>query len=196
MEKKILDSQWVNLEWKREAGEPELMIHHSHPGTSIMILQKFAEKMQWSKKKKHYDYHAGSNLVISYPSHIRESSDLINGEPTRKDSTWLYLSSKADFRMTNLNTAFAQALNLHSRPLTITANVTANKETVTQALGQVYYAPEGRQRYVFTPVVEEFYEVHSNHWDEVEITLKELHAQKVKFYNESQCVIRLHFKKE
>lgn len=194
--KKILDSQWVNLEWKREAGEPELMIHHSHPGTSIMILQKFAEKMQWSKKKKHYDYHAGSNLVIRYPSHIRESSDLINSEPTRKDSTWLYLSSKADFRMTNLNTAFAQALNLHSRPLTITANVTANKETVTQALGQVYYAPEGRQRYVFTPVVEEFYEVHSNHWNEVEITLKELHAQKVKFYNESQCVIRLHFKKE
>ena len=193
--KKILDSQWVNLEWKREAGEPELMIHHSHPTTSIMILKKFAEKMQWSKKN-HYDYYAGSNLVISYPSHIRESSDLSSGEATRKDSTWLYLSSKADFRMINLNTAFAEALNLHSRPLTSTANVTANKETVTQSLGQVYYAPQGRQRYVFTPVEEEFYEVQSNHWDEVEITLKELHAQKVKFYDQSQCVIRRHFKKD
>ena len=78
----------------------------------------------------------------------------------------------------------------------MTANVTANKETVTQSLGQVYYAPEGRQRYVFTPPVEEFYEVQTNHWDEVEITLKELDDQKVNFYDQSQCVIRLHFKKD
>ena len=39
--KKILDPQWVNLEWKREASEPELLIHHSDPGTSVMILKKF-----------------------------------------------------------------------------------------------------------------------------------------------------------
>ena len=195
--KKILDSQWVNLDWKREAGEPELMIHHSDRGTSIMILKKFAEKMKWlNKNTPHYDYHAGSNLVITYPSHVRELSDLSIDEPTRKDSTWLYLSSKADFRLTNLNTAFADALNLHPRPLTMTANVTANKETVTQSLGQVYYAPEGRQCYVFTPPVEEFYEVQTNHWDEVEITLKELDDQKVNFYDQSQCVIRLHFKKD
>ena len=194
--KKILDPQWVNLEWKREASEPELLIHHSDPGTSVMILKKFSEMMQWVNKTNHLDYHAGPNLVISYPSHIRQTSDLSINEPSKIDSNWLYLSSKADFRLTNLNTTFAEALNLLARGLTVTASVTANSETVTQSLGQVYYAPEGLQRYVFTPPVEEFYEVQTNHWDEVEITLKELDDQKVNFYSQSQCVIRLHFKKE
>ena len=44
--KKILDAQWVNLEWKREASEPELLIHHSNPSTSVIILKKVAEMMQ------------------------------------------------------------------------------------------------------------------------------------------------------
>ena len=194
--KKILDPQWVNLEWKREASEPELLIHHSDPGTSVLILKKFSEMMQWVNKTNHLDYRAGPNLVISYPSHIRQTSDLSINEPTKIDSNWLYLSSKADFRLTNLNTTFAEAFNLLAKPLTVTASVTANSETVTQSLGQVYYAPEGLQRYVFTPPVEEFYEVQTNHWDEVEITLKELDDQKVNFYSQSQCVIRLHFKKD
>ena len=194
--KKILDPQWVNLEWKRKASEPELLIHHSDPGTRVMILKKFSEMMQWVNKTNHLDYRAGPNLVISYPSHIPQTSDLSINEPSKIDSNWLYLSSKADFRLTNLNTTFAEALNLLARPLTVTASVTANSETVTQSLGQVYYAPEGLQRYVFTPPVEEFYEVQTNHWDEVEITLKELDDQKVNFYSQSQCVIRLHFKKE
>ena len=78
----------------------------------------------------------------------------------------------------------------------MTANVTANKETITQSLGQVYYAPEGRQRYAFTPVQETFQEVQDNHWEEVETTLKELDGTLVQFQSDSQCVIRLHFKKE
>ena len=61
--KKILDDQWVKLEWKRETGEPELLIHHSDPGTSVMILKKFAERMEWVNKTNHLDYRAGSNLV-------------------------------------------------------------------------------------------------------------------------------------
>ena len=194
--KKILDDQWVKLEWKREASEPELLIHHSDPGTSVMILKTFAERMEWVNKTNHLNYRAGQNLVIRYPSYTRETSDLSNNEPTKIDSNWLYLSSKEDFRLTNLNATFAEALNLLARPLTVTANVTANKETVTQSLGQVYYAPEGLQRYVFTPPVEEFYEMQTNHWGEVEITLKELYDQKVNFYSQSQCVIRLHFKKD
>ena len=194
--KKILDAQWVNLEWKREASEPEVLIHHSNPSTSVIILKKVAETMQWVNKTNNIDYHAGPNLVISYPSHTRETSDLSNGEPTKTDSNWVYLSSKVDFRLINLNTTFAEALNLHARPLTVTASVTANKETVTQSLSQVYYAPQGRERYVFTPPVEEFYEVETNHWDEVEITLKELDDNLVKFQSDSQCVVRLHFKKE
>ena len=126
--KKILDGQWVDLEWKREASEPELFIHHSDPGTSVMLLKKFAEKMQWINKTKQIDYHAGPNLVIMYPSHIRHASELSSGEATKIDSHWLYLSSKADFRMTNLNATFAKALNLLARPLTVVANVTSNKE--------------------------------------------------------------------
>ena len=78
----------------------------------------------------------------------------------------------------------------------MTANVTANKETVTQSLGQVYYAPQGRQRYAFTPVQETFQEVQDNHCEEVETTLKELDGTLVQFPSDSQCVIRLHFKKE
>lgn len=47
---KITDVQWVDFEWKREQSEPELFLHHSDPSTSIMILKKFADIMQWSDK--------------------------------------------------------------------------------------------------------------------------------------------------
>ena len=194
--RKILDTQWVNLAWKRDASEPELLVEHSDPTTAILIMKKVAEIMQWRNKNNNYDYHAGPNLVISYSSHTRDSSELSTNEATKSDASWLYLSSKADFRMINLNTAFVEALNLHSRPLTVTAKVTASKETVSQSLGQVYYAPQGRERYLFTPPVEEWYDVQTNHWDEVEISLKELDDKLATFQSDSQCLIRLHFKKE
>ena len=108
----------------------------------------------------------------------------------------MYLSSKPDFRLINLNAGFADALNLHARPLTVSAKVTANKDTVPQSLGQVYYAPQGRERYLFTPPVEELYDVQTTHWDEVEISLKELDDNLVTFQSDSQCLIRLHFKKD
>ena len=57
----------------------------------------------------------------------------------------------------------------------------------------MYYAPQGRERYLFTPPVEEFYDVQTAHWDEVEMTLKD---NLVKFQSDSQCLIRLHFKKD
>lgn len=108
--------------------------------------------------------------MIGYPSNIRErTSDLDNGEAIKVTSDWLLLSSKAEFRFINLNTAFTEVLNLNARPLTVTASVTANQQSVTQTLGQVYYAPDGRERYLFTPSVEEFYVVQTDHWDEVEI---------------------------
>ena len=152
--------------------------------------------MQWIQKTNHKDYHAGPDLVISYPSHTRGPSGLSNNEPTKLDNIWLELSCKSDFIFTNLNATFAKALNLNPRPLTVTANVASNKETVTQSLGQVYYASEGLQRAVFTPPVEEFYDVQTDHLDEVEITQKELDDSKVDFYSQGQCVIRLHFTKE
>ena len=193
---KILDSQWIKLEWKRENGEPELLMHHSNPGTFIKILRKFAKSMHWINPANYNDGHMGMNIVFSYPSNTRETSDLDINAAHKMDATWVFLSSKVDFQFINLNQAFADALNLHTRPLTVTAKVTANKETVTQSLGQVYYAPEGRERYLFTPPVEEFYEVQTMQWEEVEISLKELDDNLVNFQTNSQCLIRLHFKKD
>ena len=194
--KKVLDANWTTLEWKREAGEPELLMHHSHSSTDNRILRKFAKTMHWINPSNLNDGHMGMNVVFSYPSHTRETSDLSNNEVHKLDATWLYLSSKVDFRFINLNAAFADALNLHARPLAVTAKVMANKETVTQSLGQVYYAPQGRERYLFTPPVEEFYDVQTTHWDEIEISLKELDGSLVNFQSDSQCLIRLHFKKD
>ena len=96
--------------------------------------------------------------------------------------------------MINLNTSFADALNLHARPLTVTAKVTAGSATISQPLGQVYYAPQGRERYLFTPPVEERHHLHTTRWDEMEISLKELDDSLVKVQSDSQCLIRLHFK--
>ena len=194
--KKVLDVNFAKLEWKREVGEPELLLHHSDPSTDILILRKFADSMSWINRANYNDGHLGLNLLLSYPSHTRETSELTSNVPALLDATWLRLSSKVDFRFINLNQAFADALNLHARPLTVTASVTANKEAVTQSLGQVYYAPEGRERYLFSPPVEEFHDVQTTHWEEVEISLKELDDNLVNFQPNSQCLIRLHFKKD
>ena len=147
-----------------------------------------------AQSRTHVQYRLLSKNVLKRFLKSRKKSFQTLGSPASKKK--IYLSSKADFRLIHLNAAFVNALNLYPRPLTMTANVTANSETVTQPLGQVYYAPEGLQRSMFTPPVEEFHEVQTDHWDEVEITLKELDDNKVNFYSQSQCVIRLHFKKE
>ena len=117
------------------------------------------------------------------------------GKPTKILGNWLHLSTLSDWRFINLNQSFEDALNLHPRPLEVTAKVTANRVTVTQSLGQVYYAPQGRQCYAFTPVQETFQHVQDNHWDEVEITLKELDGSLVQFQSDRQCVLQLHFTK-
>ena len=194
--KKILDAQNIKMEWKREGGEPELVLHHSDPSTTILILRTLADAMQWLNKQNYNDGHLGLNLVLSYPSNTREKSEVSGNVPASLDATWLHLSSKVDWRFINLNHAFAKANSLHKRSLSVSAKVIANKETVTQSLGQVYYAPEGRVRYLFTPPVEEFQEVQTEHWEEVEISLKELDGNLVNFQSSSQCLIRLHFKKD
>ena len=194
--KKVKDGHWANLTWKREAGEPELLLEDSDPKTSNLICRKFAETMEWFDPNNANDIHAGRNLVISYPLHVRDASELSTRLAIGLDNTWLYLSSKADFRLINLNATFVDALNLHARPLSVTAKVTANRNTVSQPLGQVYYAPQGRERYLFTPPVEEWFDVQTNHWDEVELSLRELDDKLVTFQSDSQCLMRLHFKKE
>ena len=194
--KSVLDAHWAKLEWKREASEPELVIQHSDPSTHILINKKFAQRMKWVNKTNNLDYRAGPNLVINYPSYIRDLSELSTKEATKVDANWLYLSAKPDFRLINLNAAFVDALNLHARPLSVTANVKVESTTIPHPLGQVYYAPQGRDRYVFTPPVEEWHPVHVLDWDEVEFTLKELDGTPVGFQPDSQCLLRLHFKQE
>ena len=152
--------------------------------------------MRWINPKTNEHESMGANMVHSYPNHTKGATSLNNGKVTNIQGSWLWLSTLSDWRFINLNQCFKDALNLHPRPLTMTANVTANKETVTQSLGQVYYAPEGRQRYAFTPVQETFQEVRDNHWEEVQITLKELDGTLVQFQWNSQCVIQLYFKKD
>ena len=162
----------------------------------IYIYKPFAKSLRWINPKTNQHDSMGPNLVHSYPKHTKGASFLETGKPTQILGNWLHLSTLSDWRFINLNQCFKDALNLHPRPLTVTANVTANKETVTQSLGQVYYAPEGRQRYAFAPVQETFQEVRDNHWEEVQITLKELDGTLVQFQSNSQCVIQLHFKKD
>ena len=172
------------------------MIEHATSGVTNLIGTKLAETMGWVKKNNNVDDEVGANMVITYPSQIRENTELASKEPTYTNSTWLHLSGKPDYRLIHLNTTFVDALNLHARALTVTAKVTANQETVSQSLGQVYYAPQGRERYLFTPPVEEFYDVQTTHWDKIEMTLKELDDNLVTFQSDSQCLMRLHFKKE
>ena len=193
---KFTSARWHTLAWNKDGVQPELVLTHSHTDNSIYIYKPLAETLHWINTKSNQADSMGPNLVHSYPNHTKGASSLETGKPTQILGNWLHLSTLSDCRFINLNQSFEDALNLYPRPLEVSAKVTANSVTVTQSLGQVYYVPKGLQRYVCTPPVEEFYEVQTNHWDEVEITLKELDDQKVNFYSQSQCVIRLHFKKD
>ena len=102
----------------------------------------------------------------------------------------------SEWRFINLKQSFKDAINLHARPLSVTANVTVGSATVSQPLGHVYYAPQGRERFLFTPPMEEFHQLQTTQWDEVEIILKELDGNPVTFQSDSQCVLRLHFRLE
>ena len=157
-----------------------------------MVNKKLAKAMQWIDSSNG----VGTNLVPYYPFHTRERSDLSNNQVVKVETDWMLLSSKVDARFINLNTAFATVNQLHARPLKVSAKVTANSTSYAQPLGQVYYAPQGRERYLFTPPVEEFHPVYTQEWEEVTIRLTELDDSLVNFQSDSQCVLRLHFKQE
>ena len=193
---KFSSARWINLAWDKKGVHPELVLTNTKTSNLIYIYKPFAKSLRWINPKTNQHDSMGPNLVHSYPNHTKGASSLETGKPTQILGNWPHLSTLSDWRFIKLNQCLKDALNLHPRPLTVTANVTANKETVTQSLGQVYYAPQGRQRYAFTPVQETFQEVQDNHWGEVETTLKELDGTLVQFQSDSQCVIRLHFKKE
>ena len=138
----------------------------------------------------------GPNLVHSSPNHTKGVSSLDTVKPSKILGNWLHLSTLSNWRFINLNHCFRDALNLHSRPLEISVKVTADKQTTSQRLGQLYYAPQGRQRYTFTPQQPHFEEVQDPLWEYIEITLKELDGSLVKFQSDSQCVFMLHFRQD
>ena len=189
-------ARWHALEWNKDRVEPELVLTHSHTDNLIYIYKPLAETLQWMNPQTNQADRMGPNLVHSYPKHTKGDSSLETGKPTKIPGNWLHLSTLSDWRFINLNQSFEDALNLHPRPLEVTAKVTANSVTVTHSLGHVYCAPQGRQCYSFTPHQETFQEVQDNAWDEIEIILKELDGSLVKFQSDSQCVILLHFTKD
>ena len=192
---KFSSTFWHTLAWNKDGVQPELVLNHSHTDNLIYIYKPFAETLHWMNPQTNQADSMGPNLVHSYPDHTKGASSLDMGKPTKILGKWLHLSTLSDWRFINLNQSFEEALNLHPRPLKVTAKVTPNRVTVTQSLGRVYYAPQGRQRCAFTSVQETFQDVQDNHWDEVEITLKELNGNLVQFQSDSQCVLQLHFTK-
>ena len=162
----------------------------------IYIYKEFAEALQWLNKTSNDDEQVGSNLVHSYPNHLKGASSLDTKTPIKIFPSWLWLSTLSDWRFINLNKNFEKANNLMSRALQVQAKIKHDSVTFVQSLGHVHYAPQGRERCWFKPVNEIFYEAPFSQWGEVEFTLKELDSTLVKFQPDSQCVIVLHFKKE
>ena len=189
--------EWTRLTWDKNGAHPEMIISSASATNLLYVHKTFANKMGWTKEGSNGKLKLGRNMVPVYATYEKGQSSLRNMKTIELAfGTYAKLNSMTDWRFINLSQSFKDALNLHARPLTVTANVTANKETVTQSLGQVYYVPQGRERYLFTPPVEEFHDAQTTHWEEVEISMKELDDKLVNFQPDSQCLIRLHFKKD
>ena len=189
----ISKTRWSALEWNEDAVQPEMVLTHSHIDNLIYIYNPFTEKMHWVNAQTNQAAITGPNLVHSYLNHTKGGS-FSSGKPNTLLGNWLHLSTLSDWRFINLNQSFREALNLNPRPLEVTAKVTMNNQTVTQRSVQVYYAPQGLQRYTFTPHQAQFEDVKDHHLEEIEVTLKELDGTLVNFQSDSQCMIMLHFK--
>ena len=194
----LFSKDMARMAWDEKRPQPEIILSSSH-ASNILILEKtFSDKMGWTKTDDSGKTSLGTNLVPVYSSYAKGASSLSGGKEMILVSrnADVKLNAISDWRFMNLEQSFKEALNLHPRTLNVTAKVTADYYTTPQPLGQVYYAPRGRERYLFTPPVEEFYDVQTDHWDEIEISLKELDDSAVNFQSDSQCLIRLHFKKD
>ena len=186
---------WTRFTWDKKGAQPELIISSASATNALYLDKTFANKMGWTTGDSNATLKLGRNMLPVYTSYEKGQSSLRSGKTLEISFGFVKLNAMTDWRFINLKQSFKEALNLHERSLSVTANVTANSETVTQSLGLLYYAPVGRERYMFTPPVEEFYEVQTDHWEEVEISLKEQDGALVNFQPDSQCLIRLHFKK-
>ena len=192
---------WTHLAWDKNGAHPELKISSSDATNLLFVHKSFGNVMGWATTDDSGTITLGANMVPDYATYKKGQSSLSNGKVVSLSAgQYLKLNALADWRFINLQQSFKDALNLHARPLTVSAKVTsgtgANKVTYNQPMSHLYYAPQDRERYVFTPPLEEFHPVYTREWNEVEISLQELDGSAVKFQPDSQCVLRLHFQQD
>ena len=187
-------NKWVQFAWDKTRAQPEIILQSSDTNNLLYVHKTFANKMGWTETDDSGKIILGKNMVPDYTTYGEGTSSLSNGKAFKLFfGKWIQLNALSDWRFINLEQSFKEALNLHARPLIVTATVKSGSVTVTQPLGRVYYAPQGRERYLYTPPVEEVHHLIQTKWDEVEIKLTELDGTAVQFQDDSQCVLRLHF---
>ena len=186
---------WHALKWSKDSQEPELTLKSSVASNLIYIYKPFAEQLQWLHATTNDEEQVGPNLIHSYPQHLKGASSWDTNKPIKQFPSWLWLSMLSDWRF-NLNKSFEQANNLIPRALQVKAKIKQGSVTVVQPLGHVHYAPQGRERCWYKPVIETFYEVPFSQWEEVEMNVQELDSNPVQFQPDGQCLIVLHFKKD
>ena len=145
--------EWTHLTWDKNGAQPEMILNSASMNNRLFVEKTFANLMGWTVTDASGNISLGANLVPDYPTLEKGNSSLGNGE-THKVSfvDWIQLNSLTDWRFINLEQSFKDALNLHARPLTVSAKVTsgtgASKVTYDQPMSHVYYAPQGRERYL------------------------------------------------
>ena len=185
---------WTHLAWDKTGAQPEMIISTADSNNLLYVHKTFSNLMGWTKSDDRGTLSLGTNMVPDYATYAKGTSSLSNGKAfVQAAGTHVKLNALSDWRFINLKQTFKEALNLHARPLIVTAKVKVGSSTISQPLGRVYYAPQGRERYLFTPPVEEVHHLKTTRWDEVEITLTELDGTEVQFQGDSQCVLQLHF---
>ena len=192
---------FLRLKWDQSRGQRELTFDKIDRQNEVNIEKSFSAAMGWTEKDSSNNIILGKNMAPVYDTFTKGKSTQSNGKAFGIDQAkFITLNALCEWRIINLEQSFKEALNLHARPLVVSAKVTsgtgASKVTYDQPMSHLYYAPQGRERYVFTPPLEEFHPVYTPLWTEVEITLQELDGSKVKCQPDSQCVLRLHFQQD
>ena len=192
---------FLSLKWDRSRNHTELVFDKIDRQNQVNIEKSLSEVMGWTDRDSSNNIILGKNMVPEYDTFTKGQSTQGSGKAFGvKDSRFITLNALCEWRFINLEESFKEALNLHARPLVVSAKVTsgtgATKVTYDQPMSHLYYAPQGRERYVFTPPLEEFHPVYTPLWTEVELSLQELDGSKVRFQPDSQCVLRLHFQQD
>ena len=123
---KFSTARWINLAWDTKGAQPELVIANTTDKNIIRLYKPFAQTLGWINPTTNEDELMGKNMVHSYANHTKGASSLSNGKVTQTNGNWLDLSTLSNWRFINLQQSFKDALNLHARPITVTAKVTAS----------------------------------------------------------------------